>query len=349
MRIEDLDKNFKQKTKVTETDVFYRDAKCGEFEIFGLANCEEYTRIKECYTKNFSEGVKNLAKCTAGGRIRFKTNSPYIVLKGVVSPYDAPQHMTRITRCGFSVYDRNVFKRSLAPEISGNCEFENIYYFRDNNEHDVTIYLPLYGGVEKIYIGLKNDAYIKKSNPYGKKIMYYGSSITQGGCASRPGNSYPSIISRKLNTDYVNLGFSGNAKGEKEVAEYIATLDFDIFVYDYDHNAPDVKDLEKTHKPFFDIIRKSHKDVPVVFVTRPDVKSNSEASKNNRDVIYKTYKTALCGGDKNVYFIDGKTLWGEEGYSECTVDGCHPADLGMYRMANVIGGVIEEIINGKNK
>lgn len=344
MKIQDIDKNFKLNSEIKEENIIFRDVKSGEFEINGLICGDEYRRMSEKDANAVSENVKNLSLHTSGGRIRFKTNSKYVALRAIVNEYSEMMHMTRLGQTGFDIYDRNVFKTSFAPSPSGETECENIYYFRDDNEHDVTINLPLYNGIKKMYIGLEENAYIKKSERYDKKIVFYGSSITQGGCASRPGNSYASILSRRFNCDYTNLGFSGNAKGEKEMAHYIANLEMDIFVYDYDHNAPDVSDLLATHKPFFDIIRLKNKDLPVIFVSRPDVRKNLVCAENNKNAILNTYNKALESGDKNVYFVDGFTLWGDEGYDECSVDGTHPNDLGMYRMANAIGKPIEEIL-----
>ena len=127
--------------------------------------------------------------------------------------------------------------------------------FDKKTEREITINFPLYSSVADLYIGLDETAVLKKSLGYKHKkpIVFYGSSITQGGCASRPGNAYESIISRALQTDYINLGFSGNAKAEDEIAQYIKDLDMSVFIYDYDHNAPNLKHLEDTHQRMFSL------------------------------------------------------------------------------------------------
>ena len=112
----------------------------------------------------------------------------------------------------------------------------------------------------------------------------------------------------------------------------------DIFCYDYDHNAPDKEHLLKTHEPFFKMIRAENPDIPVIMVSKPD--PIGEEDEKRRDIIKATYENALASGDKNVYFIDGADL-GVTG--DATVDGCHPNDLGFYRMAEKIGDVIEKI------
>ena len=150
------------------------------------------------------------------------------------------------------------------------------------------------------------------------------------------------MISRALSTDYINLGFSGSAGAETAIAEYIASLDISIFVYDYDHNAPDTAFLEATHKNMFDIIRKKHPTLPIIMISRP-ISSDTQDMKNRFDIIKNTYDTAIKDGDKNVYLIDGPTLMalcGEEG----TVDRTHPTDFGFYLMANRIAAELEPLL-----
>lgn len=125
------------------------------------------------------------------------------------------------------------------------------------------------------------------------------------------------------------------------MAEYISGLDMSVFVFDYDHNAPNAEFLENTHEPFFKAFREKKPDVPVVFVSVAD--RSYPNFEERRDVIFKTYQNALANGDKNVYFIDGQTIYEKVGYDLCTVDGCHPNDLGFWCMANSIGSVLDEI------
>lgn len=174
--------------------------------------------------------------------------------------------------------------------------------------------------------------------------MYYGSSITQGGCASRPGNSYPAIISRMLNCDYINFGFSGNAKGEDIIVEYMASLNMSVFVCDYDHNTPSTEHLLNTHERLYKKIREGNPELPIVFISKPDFDSNVPLNIQRRNIIYSTYINAINNGDKNVYFIDGESLFKSEGRDSCTVDGCHPNDLGFMRMAETIGYMIKKLI-----
>ena len=139
------------------------------------------------------------------------------------------------------------------------------------------------------------------------------------------------MISRALQTDYINLGFTGNAKAEDEIAQYIKNLDMSVFVYDYDHNAPTLRHLEATHQKMFFTIRESNPNLPILILARPSYKLN-EAEKQRFAVIQKTYTDAIVAGDRNTYFIDSSTLM-KYARNDGTSDSCHPNDLGFYSMA----------------
>ena len=210
--------------------------------------------------------------------------------------------------------------------------------------NEVLINMPLYSGISDITITLEANALIAAPLPrdFDKPILFYGSSITQGGCASRPGNSYQAIISAWNNVDYVNLGFSGGAKAEDEIIAYIKDLPMSVFVYDYDHNAPTVEHLRNTHEKMFKAIRAAQPDLPILMLSRPKYYINEE-EEQRLEIIKTTYQNAIHNGDKNVYFIPGKKLM-ELARDEGTVDGCHPTDLGFYSMAMAIEPVLKAIL-----
>ena len=118
-----------------------------------------------------------------------------------------------------------------------------------------------------------------------------------------------------------------------------------LFVYDYDHNAPNAAHLAKTHELFFKHIRKVHPELPILILTMP--KETYTDEKERREIIFQTYKNAVDAGDKNVYFIDGESYFGATDRYCCSIDGIHPNDLGFYRMAQVIEPKIREILNLK--
>ena len=158
------------------------------------------------------------------------------------------------------------------------------------------------------------------------------------------------MISRALDCDHINLGFSGNAKGEKAMAEYLAGLDMSVFVCDYDHNATNAAYLAATYEPLYDTFRASHPDTPYIMVSLPDVDRKellpavgtiAPEAGLRRQIIYAAYNRAVKLGDKHVSFIDGRTLFAGLQRGDCTVDGTHPNDLGFFRMAQVIGAEVK--------
>jgi len=356
MRIEELDKNLKVETKINKDDIIWLSPKEAPFVIYGLCGNGSdlpYHRVPKDVAEKTSEGVKNLAWHTAGGRVRFATDSPYIAIKAVMPKTATMVHMTKAGQSGFDLYEdvdgAPAYYSTFMP-ISGVTDgYESLAEMKNPRMTTYSINMPLYDGVNELYIGLKQGSQIAAPRKYKheKPVLYYGSSITQGGCASRPGNSYQAMIERMLDTDYINLGFSGNAKGEEVMVNYLASLDVSVFVCDYDHNAPNVEHLSKTHLPLYRAYREANPKTPIVFVTRPDFYrySQSADSPDRRKVVYDTYMTAKNEGDENVYFIDGETLFEGPLRDSCTVDGCHPNDLGFFRMAQVIGKVIKNIID----
>ena len=146
--------------------------------------------------------------------------------------------------------------------------------------------------------------------------------------------------------DYVNLGFSGNARAEDAMANYIKKLDMSLFVYDYDHNAPTVTYLKDTHEKMFKKVRKENPDLPIIMMSRPKY-ILGKYDKMRLEVIKETYNNARSAGDENVYLISGQELV-SLCKNEGTVDDCHPTDLGFFSIAQVLGDAVEKILFPKS-
>ena len=365
MRISDLDKNFKVSDGQAPDTAVWLNAKDQPFKLFGVFYDEEmqrFTRMPHEVAEKVSFGVGVIAPFTPGGRVRFKTDSPYIGIKAVMKNEVPGPHMTLLGECGFDLYrtdetGHEVYLKSFMPPIgmtegySSLAELTKSYLEEDPGYYtgkveQYTINFPLYDGVQQLYIALDKDSVIMEADGYRDiaPIVYYGSSITQGGCATRPGNSYQGIITRKYNIDHLNLGFSGNAKGEDLMVEYMAGLDMSVFVCDYDHNAPNLEFLKNTLPNVYNKIRAAKPDLPFIFISAPTPKSMPSLLPR-REFIRGLYLDAVNKGDKNVYFIDGEELFEGECADACTVDGIHPNDLGFYRMAMRIAKEIEKAID----
>ncbi len=351
MNITEVDQNFKQDAQLPEQDIVWYDAKQEAFKIYGIAKTEEdYLRMPREVAASVSDGVAFLCDNTAGVRLRFCTDSPYIAIKAVFPQLCCFAHMPLTGTAGFDLYretqGKQTFVGTYIPIPNQNEGFSGILY-PEREEETMQNYLlnfPLYNPVTKLYIGLKRGSGIAEPNGYQnrKPVVFYGSSITQGGCASRPGNCYQNFLSRSLNMDYLCLGFSGNAKGEQEMADYMAGLDMCAFVSDYDHNAPDAEYLQRTHYALYETIRKRNPSLPYIMLSHPNRSINDAVLR--RKVIMESYIKALDSGDRQVYFVDGDALFAGEEYDSCTVDGCHPNDLGFYRMAQGLLAPLRDIL-----
>ena len=333
------------------------DIKEPPFRIYGLMRSEDgshFVRLPESVAEATSDGVAYLGKNTAGGRVRFSTDSGRIVLKVTYDPRVRFTHMPATGVRGFDLYadtdSKSVYTRTFVPEVGEESRkgyTSAVGGLPGGKMTCYTLNFPLYNNVSELYLGFEPGSRVEKGLEYpaAKPIVFYGSSITQGGCASRPGNCFTSIVARNLNMDHVNLGFSGNGKGETVMMEYIASLDMGVFVYDYDHNAPNPQHLKETHERGYRIIRAKHPDLPIVMVSKPDWSFYEIDCTNRRNVIMQTYSDAIAEGDKNVFFVDGRSHFAacRDRYA-CTVDGCHPNDLGMYYMSVSVTDAIKSLI-----
>lgn len=354
MRIDQIDANLRIDTEITEPDLIWMNILQAPFGIHGVQfdgdqGC--FVRLPQKIANTVSSGVADLNLHTAGGRVRFRTDSGCIAIRAVMENNVLMSHITLIGQSGFDLYHRDpetgedLYLQSFKPPMGMKTGFSSLIRTK-GGLRDYTVNFPLYDGVKALYIGLKKGSRLEEPTAYNfpKPVVYYGSSITQGGCASRPGNSYQAILSRRLDTDHINLGFSGSGKAEKEMVEYLASLDMSVFVCDYDHNAPDPDYLRRTHRPLYEAIRNAHPLLPIILISAPDVLKTPDTHAERRQVIRDTYDQAVAAGDRNIYFIDGAELFAGECWDSCTVDGVHPNDFGFYRMAMRIEKTLKPIL-----
>ena len=342
--IADIDKNFKIETNITKSDIQFHSSLSHPFSIHGVFYDKgKFRRMPEEVASSVSNGVLALHSNTAGGRIRFRTDSPYIAISAKMPNMGKMSHFALCGSAGFDLYINGLHAHSYQPPFHATDGYEGIADNLGTDLKEIVINFPLYSEVSELYVGLKEGAAVLEPTPYSieKPIVFYGSSVTQGGCASRPGTAYQGFISRELDADFINLGFSGNARAEENMYNYIKGLDMSVFVMDYDYNAPDEEYLIRTHEKMFLAIREAQPELPIVLMSAPRA-ILSPSMQRRRHTIETTYKNALEKGDKNVYFIDGPALMeicGDEG----TVDMTHPTDLGFFSMATALCKVLKKI------
>ena len=207
--------------------------------------------------------------------------------------------------------------------------------------------------MDDIEIGINKDAKLYKPTSHKNKgrVVIYGTSVTQGGCAARPGMSFTNILSRKLDKEFINLGFSGSGLGEKELADIINLIDdVDLIILDYEANGGATGDMKNNLEPFIDTLRNKSKTVPILVLSKIpfSVDAFNKKGMDHRKFYYDFQKDMVAKkikeGDKHIYFLDGNNLFGNVDVDEMTVDGYHPTDLGFYMMAKNLEKPIKNLL-----
>jgi hypothetical protein len=243
--------------------------------------------------------------------------------------------MTSVGENGFDLYSGRDYVGSAWPDAAGKITKE----WRVGGERkmrDITLYLPLYKAVTIQELSLDADARLEPPMPYAvaKPVVYYGTSITQGGCASNPGGDCQAILERKLNADFVNLGFSGNGFGDPAVADAICELDPSCIVVDFWANT--TADQYAAALPIFvDILRKKWPRMPIL-VTGPfyfpaeanggDVARQQTARRHTAEDLVKQRRKH---GDSRIWYVDGLKMLNRD-QTAGLVDGVHCNSLGFY-------------------
>jgi len=227
-----------------------------------------------------------------------------------------------------------------------------------DGSREYLLYLPLYNGVTSVELGIPEGSKLMTAPEYPDKrkpILFYGTSITQGGCASRTGMVHTAILGRWLNHPVINLGFSGNGRMEPEMAELFAELDPSVFVLDClpNMNGDAVKERLE---PFVRTLRKARPKTPILLVEDRNysqailIPGSKAHNQKNRAELRQAYYRLKDSGIKDLHYLPGNRLLNDDIDNLGTVDGSHPTDLGFLRHAEVFKPVLESILfPGKEK
>lgn len=315
------------------------------------------------------EAVYYLADETSGGQIRFHGKFKKLTLR--VSLASKPlyfntksPHLSRTNKCGFDLYLASGEGEYEFFGVTKDYTGEELYYestLIDVNEPievDALINFPLYGAVDKVLLGFDDEAEIsepEKKFEGEKKIVFYGGSIEQGACASRPGMCEANILSRWLSREVYNLGFNSSGKAEESVARVIAELrDIGAFVISTEGNCPSGEYLYENLGKFIEILRESHPRVPIILM--PFVESGAErliASKGDdrrlkREAQIKLVEERKASGDENIYLhlreSDADTFEGHSITPDRVVDGLHQTDYGYLETAKGLYKLLKNIV-----
>jgi lysophospholipase L1-like esterase len=299
--------------------------------------------------------VWNLSHNSAGLYVDFSTNAPRIAVRWKLNSQTLSMpHMPATGVSGVDLYVQqdgawHFLANGQAREFPDNeAEFAAS---EASAQGDVwyRLYLPLYNGVKSVEIGVPQGSelgfYIPKADP--PKIVVYGTSITQGGCASRPGMAYPSILGRRLDAEFINLGFSGNGQTEPELATLLAELKPAVFVIDSLPNLTPEMLAERMPK-FIEIIRAIHPQTPILLVqnplypTIPFVASTREKVTKANDILAQIHADRVAVGDQAITLVPACDLAADGG--ETTVDGVHPTDVGFIRLADALEPYLKKVL-----
>lgn len=313
------------------------------------------TRAKEIVDEN----LWALSRNSAGILIKFATDSPEIHARWkLVNERLALPHMPATGVSGLDLYVRH--RGKLRYLATGCYPYETINEYKligdlSGEMREYSLHLPLYNGLESIEIGVVEGYSIQgvsPKNPQIKPVVFYGSSIVQGGCSSRPGTAYPTIIGRKLEIRTINLGFSGSGRCEKEVVDLLIELDPSIFVIDCIPNMK-IDYVDERIRYLLDRLKSTHPKTPVILIEQPMPQSefiSSDKQFNMRlknEALRKIFDEVESSWGGGLHYIEWQFLLGDDG--EPTVDGIHPTDLGFFRMADAIAPVIERVLKQEIK
>ncbi len=279
--------------------------------------------------------VWSLAASPSGGRIRFATDSLTVAVIAQGPAGTTPVHVTAIAQGGFDLYVDGVYSGSVAPDARGEIK-RQWTVGQEPKLREITLYLPLGRAITVKEFLLARGAVVQPPRPFAltKPVVYYGSSITQGIAASNPGVIYQALLGRWLNTDFVNLGFSGNGLGEPALAEACAEIDAAGFVVDYWAN-PSTAVYRDTLPKFIDLLRAKHPLTPIV-VTGPYYNPSEEVpgeagarQVEKRGVAREFVAARQLAGDKQIFHVDGLDML-SKAQADGLVDGRHANSMGFY-------------------
>jgi lysophospholipase L1-like esterase len=293
-----------------------------------------YDRLPAKAEKNVPPSVWNLSRDSTGLCVRFTTDATSIQVRWTLlhNKSLAMPHMPATGVSGVDLYTKGPTGRWRFV-LNGRPEAEtNTVQCATVPGQPYLLYLPLYNGVRSVEIGIAKDRAIAAPEDAAgktrKSLVFYGTSITQGGCASRPGMACTAIVGRRLDVPVINLGFSGSGKMETAMADLLAELDPAVYVLDCLPNMSPALVSERI-APFVKRLREAHPDTPILLAEDPSVRdARSEKGRMLRSIVERL----SAQGVQNLYVLSNEGMLGDDG--EGTVDGGHPNDLGMMRQAD---------------
>lgn len=348
--------NSRQETEKKQPEVTWFDPATWGVEGRGFDDTKKYfDRLPARAEQSVRERVWELSRFSSGMSVRFKTDSPDIHVKYKLTDARlAMPHMPATSVSGVDLYaaDENGMWRWVSvvkpdkPVIQARIA-ANLTQ-PENGLREFMVYLPLFNGLKEFEIGVGPGSQFEPVAPRTEKpIVFYGTSIMHGACASRSGMSISAIVGRRLNRPTINLGFSGNGRMEEAVGDFLIELDPCVYAIDCLPNMGP-QNVRERCEPLVHQIRAARPDAPILLVedrinTGAWIRNGQlNRHADNRAALKSAYDKLLADGVKGLHYLTGETLLGSDG--EAATDGSHPSDLGMVRYADAYEQALQGIL-----
>lgn len=300
------------------------------------------------------DAVWNLSRHSAGLAVRFVTDATALRARwSLTSPRLEMRHMPATGVSGLDLYVRTEdgWRWLACGQPQAQTTSIVLVGGLPPGQREYLLYLPLYNGVSSVELGLAAESRLSPALPRpagrDRPIVFYGTSITQGGCASRPGMVHTALLGRWLDRPVINLGFSGNGRLEPEIGELMAELDAAVYVIDCLPNVA-AADVQQRTEPLVHLLRKARPEVPILLVEDRNytdsflVAAKRQRNESSQAALRAAYERLLKAGVKGLYYLPADDLLGDDG--EGTVDSSHPTDLGFYRQAQAFEKALRPLL-----
>lgn len=306
----------------------------------------------------FTDKLNRLADCSAGGQLLFRSNTRRVVVRAQFAAAHRMARMALTGIMGFDLYVKQcgkwVFRGVTRFAMDAEEYCMDLVQFPDRRNREFLLNFPLIAEVSSFELGVDEDAQVLPPSPWpdARPVVVYGTSIAHGACATRPGNCYPAALSRLLNRPVLNMGFAGNARGERFMAETLAEIPNPaLYIVDYDPNSnPD--NTTATLAEFIRVLRAAHPETPVLTISKvpyptdyPEIPGAVPEYMDRMEAIHRrTVGEIRAAGDKLVTFVEGRMLLDTGKFPDFSADGIHLNDAGFLCLAERLAPIAAALI-----